>query len=423
MKTKRILIVDDEAGIRESLRDILEDEHYRVELAENATAANVVRPVFNPDLILLDIWMPDCDGITLLKDWARTELLTTPVVMMSGHGTIDTALEAIRMGAFDFLEKPIALQKLLKTVQAALQYSERNRRFNYALVKLGKSPAMLALSERLAGLTTRVALLIGPVGCAAEHCARLLRAHDKPWLKLDHKNLLAERPLEILKTVRGGTLYVSEVAELKKFEQRGLLLAIHNAEKYDVRVVCSTSSKLSTLQKQDLFDSDLCQTLLSVVLRVPALSEHPEDIPEIVLGLANWVFEQDSLPYREIDVAALNAWRNASWPGDMVALEAATKNLVYTSLGDRITLEDAMRVLQEFNQTQQENDATASVLAGIELNRPLREVREDFERLYFNYLLTNTKGAMNIIADKAGLERTHIYRKLKYLGIKPNNKA
>ena len=120
---QQILVVDDEIGIRELLSEILSDEGYQVRVAENASAARAFRSQTRPDLVLLDIWMPDTDGITLLKEWASAGLLTMPVVMMSGHGTIDTAVEATRMGAYDFLEKPIALQKLLATVGRALKHS------------------------------------------------------------------------------------------------------------------------------------------------------------------------------------------------------------------------------------------------------------------------------------------------------------
>ena len=124
MASRHILVVDDEIGIRELLCDILQDEGHQITLAENAQAAREVRLKQRPDMVLLDIWMPDCDGISLLKEWGNAGLLTMPVVMMSGHGTIDTAVEATRIGAFDFLEKPIALQKLLKTVTAALKHAE-----------------------------------------------------------------------------------------------------------------------------------------------------------------------------------------------------------------------------------------------------------------------------------------------------------
>ena len=149
MAARRVLVVDDEIGIRELLSDILLDEGYQVKLAENASQARDWRQQERPDLVLLDIWMPDCDGISLLKEWAGGGLLTMPVVMMSGHGTIDTAVEATRIGAFDFLEKPIALQKLLKTVNAALKHGEQLPKSDMSLVNLGRSAVITELRQRL----------------------------------------------------------------------------------------------------------------------------------------------------------------------------------------------------------------------------------------------------------------------------------
>ena len=137
---QQILVVDDEIGIRELLSEILRDEGYQIRLAENATQARAQRLQARPDLVLLDIWMPDTDGITLLKEWASAGLLTMPVVMMSGHGTIDTAVEATRIGAFDFLEKPITLQKLLATVGKALRSGEQKAKPALMLSTLGRAP-------------------------------------------------------------------------------------------------------------------------------------------------------------------------------------------------------------------------------------------------------------------------------------------
>ena len=138
MANNTILVVDDEIGIRELLSEILSDEGYRVVLAENAEQARICRNQSRPDLVLLDIWMPDTDGITLLKDWANSGLLTMPVVMMSGHGTIDTAVEATRIGAVDYLEKPIPLQKLLSTVKQALRGGQSKPALTISLANLGK---------------------------------------------------------------------------------------------------------------------------------------------------------------------------------------------------------------------------------------------------------------------------------------------
>src|SRR5215208_3584043 len=157
---KEILIVDDEVGIRELLSEILQDEGYRVSLAENATAARAYRMRERPALVLLDIWMPDTDGITLLKEWAANGQLTMPVVMMSGHGTIETAVEATRIGALDFLEKPIALQRLLVTVKHALKNAESPAAPRLGLAALSRSPALAETKKRLAQLAQSSAALL-----------------------------------------------------------------------------------------------------------------------------------------------------------------------------------------------------------------------------------------------------------------------
>jgi len=435
MASKHILVIDDEIGIRELLRDILQDEGYQVQLAENAAAARAMRLHERPDVVLLDIWMPDCDGITLLKEWANGGLLTMPVVMMSGHGTIDTAVEATRIGAFDFLEKPIALQKLLKTVATALKHSEQLPKSEMNLISLGKSPIVVALKERLdkiamsSSIAPSPVLLIGPLGCGAELCARFLHNAGTPWLALTEFNQLVNAPLEILEQANDGVLYVPEIAELNKTEQKGLLLLVTKAEKYNVRVICGTSHNLQKLQAEGLFDHNLLQILSAVSLRVPALEEHKEDIPDLVLTIANLQFEVANVPYREFDIAALNALRNASWPGDIAQLDAVVRNLIQTSLGDKITLDDVNRVMHQFDgrmQSELKVIVDAAVIAtkpsGLEaelnLNQPLREARDEFERQYFNHHIKLVAGNMNKLAEISGLERTHLYRKLKQLDVK-----
>src|SRR6187455_1131322 len=144
-----ILVVDDELGIRALLSEILTDEGHTIELAENAAQARAARERKRPDLVLLDIWMPDVDGVTLLKEWGGAGLLTMPVIMMSGHGTIDTAVEATRIGAYDFLEKPIALQKLLATVGRALKRGEPQAKPMLMLATLGRAAVVTELKQRL----------------------------------------------------------------------------------------------------------------------------------------------------------------------------------------------------------------------------------------------------------------------------------
>lgn len=437
MATKHILVVDDEIGIRELLRDILQDEGYQVQLAENAAAARAVRLHERPDLVLLDIWMPDCDGITLLKEWANSSQLTMPVVMMSGHGTIDTAVEATRIGAFDFLEKPIALQKLLKTVTTALKHGEQSPKSEMNLASLGKSPIVTALKDRLDKIAISVSpspvLLIGTKGCGSELCARYLQEAGSPWLALTEFGRLAEAPLDILEEIRGGVLYIAEIAELNKAEQKGLLLLIAKSDKYHVRVVCGTSENLPRLQAESLFDYNLFQALSAVSLNMPALDEHKEDIPDLVIAITNLQLEMAGLEYREFDIAALNSLRNADWPGDLAQLDAVIRNLLQTSLGEKITLSDVNRVMHQFDDrqlpvtkaeltsTSKSRVKTTSLAGNIDknlLDQPLREARDDFERVYFDYHIKLAANNMSKLAEIAGLERTHLYRKLKQLGIK-----
>ncbi|MCX7186801.1 MAG: response regulator [Methylophilales bacterium] len=434
MASKRILVVDDEIGIRELLRDILQDEGYHVELAENAAAARAARLHERPDIVLLDIWMPDCDGITLLKEWGSGGLLTMPVVMMSGHGTIDTAVEATRIGAFDFLEKPIALQKLLKTVGEALKHGEQLPKSEMNLASLGKSPIVMALKDRLdkiaasSNLNPSPVLLIGPKGSGAELCARFLQTPNTPWLQLTELNRLASAPLDILEAIRDGLLYITELTELNKTEQKGLLLLIAKAEKYNVRVVCGTSENLPKLQLDGLFDHNLLQALSAVSLRIPALDEHKEDIPDLVVAIANLQFELADMEYREFDIAALNSLRNADWPGDLAQLDAVVRNLIQTSLGKKISLEDVKRVVHQFDDAKpwsassdERRSATPKSgvgISGLSLDQPLREARDEFERFYFEYHMQAAMHNMSKLAEIAGLERTHLYRKLKQLGIK-----
>jgi two-component system, NtrC family, nitrogen regulation response regulator NtrX len=417
MSARHVLVVDDEVGIRELLYDILQDEGYHVKLAENAAQARDWRQQERPDLVLLDIWMPDCDGISLLKEWGNDGLLTMPVVMMSGHGTIDTAVEATRIGAFDFLEKPIALQKLLKTVDAALKSSDRKPRMGNGLLNLGKSPVVTELRERLDRLSKHNGplLLVGAKGAGCELCARFLHQADTPWLELSQPAKLATAPLELVEQARNGLIYVPEVADLGRTEQKGLLLLLSKLDKYGTRVVCATARTLPQLAQSGQFDEVLLQQLSAVSLHVPSLAEHREDIPELVKSMATLLAESGEVPYREFEIAALNALRNTDWPGNLEQLRGVVKNLMLTALGERITLEEASRVLGQFAAAEPQ---PAVVAPQLDLDLPLREARDAFERLYLEHHIIKSGGNMSKVAEVVGLERTHLYRKLKQLGLK-----
>jgi len=424
MTARQVLVVDDEIGIRELLHDILQDEGYQVKLAENAAEAREWRQHARPDLVLLDIWMPDCDGISLLKEWGTGGLLTMPVVMMSGHGTIDTAVEATRIGAFDFLEKPIALQKLLKTVNAALKHGEMLPKSEMSLLNLGKDTVITELKQRLSQVaqTKLPLLLIGEKDSGAELCARFLHQPTTPWLVLTDHEKLAEAPIELLEQYQDGLIFLPEVAILNKTEQKGLLLLISKAEKFGVRIVCGTAQALPQMVTEGAFDSHLLQVLSTTTLSVPRLEDHREDIPDLARTLALQLADANEAPYREFDVASLNALRNAAWPGNLVQLDSVIRNLMQTSLGEKITLEDVNRVIEQFAEARTSADfADAKQLANnltINLDLPLREARDAFERLYFEHHIAKVGRNMSRVADNVALERTHLYRKLKQLGIK-----
>ena len=419
MSSRNILVVDDEIGIRELLSDILLDEGHQVLLAENAQAARDARIKQRPDLVLLDIWMPDCDGISLLKEWGNAGLLTMPVVMMSGHGTIDTAVEATRIGAFDFLEKPIALQKLLKTVTAALKHAEQHPKTEMNLASFGKSLVINELKQRLEQIsrTKNALLLIGKKGGSVELCARFLHSADTPWLGLNEYEKLATAPLEILEQAREGIVFINEVSALNKTEQKGLQLMLAKAEKYQVRVVCASSTSLPQLAENEQFDNALLQTLSTTILKVPALNDHREDIPDLATAMANLLVETANVNYKIFDIAALNALRNANWPGDLAALEAVVQNLMLSSLEEKITLNDVSRVLEQFSDSSGTLESKLQS-SPVNLTLPLREARDDFERFYFQHHMSVINSNMSKLAEISGLERTHLYRKLKQLGIK-----
>ena len=423
MTARQVLVVDDEIGIRELLSDILQDEGYQVKLAENAAEAREYRQHTRPDVVLLDIWMPDCDGITLLKEWGAGGMLTMPVVMMSGHGTIDTAVEATRIGAFDFLEKPIALQKLLKTVTSALKHSEQLPKSDMTLLNLGKSAVINELRQRLEQVSMSKAplLLIGEKGSGAELCAKFLHQPSTPWMELTELQRLAEAPLDVLEQLHEGILFVPEVADLDKTQQKGLLVLLSKTEKYGTRVICSTSRPLPDMVSEGTFDNGLLQILSVSTLRIPSLIDHREDIPDLARAMAFLLVETTAAPYREFETAALNTLRNADWPGNLTQLDSVIHNLMRTSLGEKITSDDVNRVMEQFSPLQKpaiEQEPLKTNALPINLDRPLREVRDEFERLYFEYHIQKTDKNMSRVAEAAELERTHLYRKLKQLGIK-----
>jgi len=436
-----ILVVDDEPDIRRLVQEILEDEHYQVATAENAAAARAAFQQRRPDLILLDIWMPDTDGITLLKEWSRDGMLEAPVVMMSGHGTVETAVEATRLGAYDFIEKPVSMGKLLVTVERALENAHLKRE-NLHLRRaaepagflIGKSPAMQQLRdhiERIARTDTWV-LISGEPGsgrsAAARHLHHRSARRHRPCVEIGPPQDLTAQLFGAepggdpggLEQAHGGTLILNEIGALdlaaqarllKTLEEKRLARAGRAPVELDARLIATTGQDLQRACADGRFREDLFYRLNVVPLRIPPLREHREDVPALTNFYRDWMVDNEQLPYRRFTTGALNALRNHSWPGNTRELRNAVQRLLILNPGEEITEVEAEQALS----------GRPPVAGGLDplFDKPLREARDQFERAYLEHHLARTGGNVAEVARLSEIERTHLYRKLKQLGVNP----
>ncbi len=409
----KILVVDDEMGIRELLSEILRDEGHDVELAEHAAAARAAREAARPDLVLLDIWMPDTDGITLLKEWAGNGQLNMPVVMMSGHATIDTAVEATKIGALDFLEKPIGMQKLLSAVKKALERGVRPGEGGLSLAAFARPGPLRDIKKRLDQMLakSRLLLLRSAPGGIVELVARSAQVAGKPWLDLAHDpNPLS---LEVLERASGGVLWCEELARLTRLQQKNLLFAAERLDKFNLRLLAATTHSGAELVALGWDEVGLTR-LFDTALGVPGLADLKDEVPDIAAHLLTQLAESEEVSLRRFSSAALNALRQHAWPGGFGELRGAVKSLALAALGEEIGEDDVHRLLAPAGETE----LLPAGLAPEVIDLPLREAREAFERMYFDYHLKKDGGNMTRLAEKTGLERTHLYRKLKDLGLR-----
>jgi DNA-binding NtrC family response regulator len=449
MSAPYILVVDDEPDIRALVQEILEDESYEVFTAENGERARQALRDRRPDLILLDIWMPDLDGITLLKEWSEDDGLPSPVIMMSGHGTVETAVEATRLGAYDFLEKPLSLAKLLLTVERALE-ADKLQRENIGLRRrtplvhepVGKSPIMQRLREqikRIAQHDTWV-LITGESGSGRETFARYLHAQsarrDRPFVDLGVSAIArgnAARELfgseedghihyGRLEQASGGTLLLDEVADMDLEAQGQLLGALDTGSflrvggtepvKIDVRIIAATQRNLEDEVQGGRFREDLFFHLNVVPLHVPSLREHNEDVPELLNYYVDYFATHEKLPYRRFSVGSQNFLRNYTWPGNVRELKNLVQRLLILGAGDEIGQDEVESALGTAPAIQSQ-----SLEGLVSFDQPLRQAREQFEKAYLEYQLEKHGGNVSKMAKEAGMERTHLYRKLRSLGI------
>lgn len=414
-----ILIIDDEIGIRELLSEILTDEGHAVRMAENAAEARKARIARAPDLALLDIWMPDTDGVSLLKEWAASGQLTMPVVMMSGHGTIDTAVEATRIGAVDFLEKPIALQKLLATVQKALKHDHIGKRPPPTLSMLANVPLFRDLKKRLEQTAAKNSSLFlkGGVGVIAELCARTLQRPNTPWLDLVECTETMNQ--ELLQKTSGGLIYVSDLAALGRLQQMNLSFALERAARFNILLVAASSLNREALEARN-WDPQTLNRLGEIWLDLPSIARHTDELPEVATLFLSLLVERQEVPMRRFSSAALNLLRVRKWatnhsdPYGWSELQALVRNLALSALEEEIGEADILRLLPEA-ASETGKQIPEQLLAFF--SQPLRDARDAFEKAYFEHLIQMEGGNMTRVAERSGLERTHIYRKLKQLGI------
>lgn len=414
-----VLVVDDEVGIRELLSEILADEGHDVRTAASAHAARELRARERPDLVLLDIWMPDVDGISLLKDWVASGQLTMPVVMMSGHASIDSAVEATRIGAIDFLEKPIALQKLLATVKRALARPSATSGPGLTVDGLGRSARMIDLRKRLQALgpVPSAMLLRGEPGSLGELYARALQQPGMAFVNATSQ--LGESPQELLSRNGTGIVYVDDLALLSRTQLRGLALLLGRADRAAHRFVAFASVDPARLVDDGLIDSASLARLGELVLAIPPLRDHAEDVPDIAALLLTQLAEARTTPPRRFSIAALNQLRNYAWPRNLEQLQQVVRSLAITALDDEIAATEVERLLAQYAAPPRAAPAAPAPAPDIDFSLPLREARDAFERAYFAHLLATESGSISRVAERSGMERTHLYRKLRQLGLGP----
>jgi len=449
MSQAHILVVDDEPDIRELVREILEDEGYRVSLAENGESARAAYTRGSPDLVLLDIWMPDVDGITLLREWSAGGGMDCPVVVMSGHGTVETAIEATRLGAHDFVQKPISLARLLAIVGQALESGRKKPRNTLLPVPapsepIGSSAVMQVLRAKAeqAAQHDLPVLITGEQGCGRENLARFIHGkgpRNGAFVVMDHYDLSQENCRSYLlgqegngegraglfDRAHGGTLYIPDLQDIPPASLRIIHQVLESGyfvheggsgeEKLDCRLIVSACTDFMHRAQKDETLRQLYFRLNVLPLQVPPLRDRPDDVPELVRFYADWFPNRDNLPYRPFSVAAQNRLRNHGWPGNIRELRNLVQQLLVLGGEGEVSVaevEDALRQSPAGRSPDRQEHPPLFDL-------PLREAREQFEREYLVFKLQEAGGSVGRLADAVGMERTHLYRKLRSLGVDP----
>lgn len=458
-----ILIVDDERDIRELVAGILQDEGYRPRQAANSDQA--IDEIQNrvPSLVILDIWLEGSrlDGLELLNK-IMAEYPEMPVLIMSGHGTIETAVSAIKLGAYDFVEKPFQSDRLLVIVDRAIESARLRREVAELRVRAGQENLLIGDSgaiasvrqtiEKVAPTGSRI-LISGPAGSGKEVVARLLHAKSRrangPFVVLNAANLAPERMEQELfgveegasgqgslrqigtfERAHGGTLFLDEVADMPPETQAKILRVLveqaftrvggNKRVQVDVRVVSGSSQDLRELIREGHFREDLYHRLNVVPIEVPPLTNRLEDIPILARHFIKRTAEASGLQPKELSEDAVAAMQTYTWPGNVRELRNLIERLLILSQGDKAAIASDM-LPGEFRESVPaalRQEKSEHILA-----LPLRDAREVFEREYLTSQIARFGGNVSRTASFVGMERSALHRKLKLLGVSSNDKS
>ncbi|NNC73641.1 MAG: sigma-54-dependent Fis family transcriptional regulator [Sphingomonadaceae bacterium] len=453
-----ILVVDDEQDICELVAGVLEDEGYEARTASNSDEALAALDERRPSLVLLDVWLQGSklDGLDLLDEVKQRDP-TLPVLMISGHGNIDTAVAAIRRGAVDFIEKPFEAARLLHLVARATE-TDRLRRENESLrARIGYEDelngnssainSVRATLKRVAGTGSRV-MITGPAGVGKEVAARLLHGwsnrSDAPFIVVAAARMTPDRVEDelfgtegedgprpgLLEQAHGGTLFLDEIGDMPLTTQ-GRILRVLTDQRFtrvggqrmvnvDVRVVSATARNLEQEIEEGRFREDLFYRLNVVPVHLAPLAERREDIPALIEHFAARYASERRVPNPEISDEAYAAMQAYEWPGNVRQLRNIVERTIILAPGDRIGRIEVDMLPPEIvsDQMPMVSDGNAASIMGT----PLREARETFEREYLRIQIRRFSGNISRTATFIGMERSALHRKLKTLGLNENKK-
>jgi two-component system nitrogen regulation response regulator NtrX len=449
-----ILVVDDERDIRELVAGVLEDEGYATRGAADSTAALEAIAERRPSLVLLDVWLQGSrlDGLELLDEIKRRDS-SIPVLVISGHGNLDTAVAAIRRGASDFIEKPFEAERLLLLVERATETDRLRQEVKSLRASVGRENdltggsgainAVRATLKRVASTGSRVLITGGP-GVGKEVAARLLHGWSQrttaPFVIVSAARMMPERVEEelfgveeggdlvrtgLLEQAHGGTLFLDEIADMPIATQARILRVLTDQSfsrvggtrtvKVDVRVVSATSRDLMAEIAAGRFREDLYYRLNVVPVAIPPLTDRREDIPVLVEHFVAHYASERRVPTPEIAPDAIVALQSYEWPGNVRQLRNVVERTVILAPGDRIGRIDVDLLPPEVLGRQ--GDAAGGAGSNAIMGSPLKEARESFEREYLRVQIRRFSGNISRTASFIGMERSALHRKLKLLGI------